>query len=112
MDSPDETKLLQETKDREGELNVDSAGYFGLNEIAEQLGNIHNSLRSYNVNACDGELTFNVDLCSGRNNYPVKVQLTAGTDKKRCTVWIECEALDRMASAFERIATALERCAA
>jgi hypothetical protein len=50
---PMEANLIQETLDHERELNVDSMAYFGLAEIAEQLSHIHNSLRSYNVNACD-----------------------------------------------------------
>ena len=86
----------QETRNRERELHVDSVAFFGLSEIAEQLGKIHNSLRSFNVNACDGEVTFNV-----------KAELTAGTDEDACTVWIKCDALDRMANAFERIADAV-----
>jgi hypothetical protein len=46
-------------------------------------------------------------LYSSQNAYPVRVQVMAGTDEEDCTVWIECEALDRMATAFERIADAM-----
>jgi hypothetical protein len=41
---------------------ADSVAYDGLSEVAEQLSHIHNSLRSYNVNACDGEMTFSLVL--------------------------------------------------
>ena len=46
-------------------------------------------------------------MYSESSGYPVKVQLSAGTDQEDCTVWIECEALDRLATAFERIADAM-----
>lgn len=41
---------------------ADSVAYDGLSEVAEQLSKIHNSLKSYNVNACDGEMTFHLVL--------------------------------------------------
>ena len=94
MDSPEEAKLLQETKDRERELNVDSAGYFGLSEIAEQLGKIHNSLTSYNVNACDGEMSFHIGLYTPHNSYPVRLVF-------------EGEAMDSIADSLKRIADVL-----
>lgn len=46
-------------------------------------------------------------MYSESTGYPVKVQLSAGTDQDDCTIWIECEALDRLANAFERIADAM-----
>jgi hypothetical protein len=53
----------------------------GLSEIATQLEAIHGSLRSYNVNACDGEMTFHHVL--------------------------EGEALESIADSLKRIADAL-----
>jgi len=93
MDSREEGKLLQETKNRERELNVDSVGYFGLSEIAEQLGKIHHSLTSYNVNACDGEMSFHIGLYTPRNSHPVRLVF-------------EGEAMDSIANSLKRIADA------
>lgn len=45
-------------------------------------------------------------LCLWDNYNPVKVRLTAD-DEEDCTIWLECEALDRIATAFERIADAM-----
>jgi hypothetical protein len=49
---------------------ADNIASYGLIEIAEQLGKIHNSLKSYNVNACDGEMSFNVGLSTWNNYNP------------------------------------------
>lgn len=75
---------------------ADSVAYDGLSEIAEQLGRIQNSLKSYNVNACDGEMTFNVGLHTGQNSYPVRLVL-------------EGDAVDSIADSLKRIADALTK---
>lgn len=88
-DEPVEAKLMQEALDRERDLNVDSMAYFGLSEIAEQLGHIHNSLRSYTVNATDGENFLN--LFTGQHDFPMRLVL-------------EGDAVDTIADSLKRIA--------
>jgi hypothetical protein len=80
-------------------VDVDMSG------VELELANIARCVKSYVVNAADGENSFN--LFTGKHNYPVKIQLTAGTDEEDCTIWVKCEALDRIATAFERVADAL-----
>jgi hypothetical protein len=92
-DAP-KAKLIQEELDRERELNVDSMAYLGLSEIAEQLSHIHNSLRSYNVNACNGEMSFTVGLHMGENEDAVRLAL-------------EGDAVESIADSLKRIADAL-----
>jgi hypothetical protein len=91
---PMEANLIQETLDHEQELKVDSMAYFGLSEIAEQLSHIHNSLKSYNVNACGGEMSFSVGLYTGTNQDPVRLVL-------------EGDAVETIADSLKRIADAM-----
>jgi len=105
--STEPVRVIMQRDSSEVVSEADSIGSYGLLEIAEQLSKIQNSLKSYNVNACDVEMSFSLGLSTWDNHNPVEVQLTAGSDEEDCTVWIECEALDRIATAFERIADSM-----
>jgi hypothetical protein len=73
--------------------------------VEEALDGLTSVLSTWAMNERNGDN--GSSLYSSPNGYPVKVQLSAGTDEEDCTVWIECEALDRLATAFERIADAM-----
>ncbi len=72
---------------------TDSIGYAGLSEIAEQLSKIQNSLRSYNANACDGEMSFTIGLHMGKNQDPIRLEF-------------DCNAVNSIADSLKRIADA------
>ena len=59
-----------------------------------QLGKIHHSLTSYNVNACDGEMSFHIGLYTPRNSHPVRLVF-------------EGEAMNSIANSLKRIADAV-----
>jgi len=80
----------------------------GLLRIADQVVKIHTSLKSYKHNACNGEMSFHMGLSTWDNHNPVRVELTTSSkEDEDCTVWMRCDPLERMASAFERIADAM-----
>lgn len=91
---------------------ADSAPFVDMAGVETALEKIAHSLTSYNVNACDGNFTYLVELFTGKNTYPVSVQLTGGEATEAlhgiASALDNLEHLERIAIAFERIATALE----
>jgi len=69
-------------------VDVDMSG------IEVELAKIAHSLKSYNVNACDGEMSFGVGLTTFNNFNPVRLEL-------------EGDALESIADSLKRIADAL-----
>ena len=84
----------------------DSSPFVDMTSVAEAVDGLRSVISTYVTQARNGDNA--QPLYSDPSGYPVKVQLTAGTDEEDCTVWIECEALDRLATAFERIADAMQ----
>lgn len=82
-----------------------------LSGIEVELGKLAHSVKSYVVNAVDGENGFN--LFTGLSTYPVKVRLLTddGCDVFDGIVGTLEEQGDKHAAALERIATAFERIA-
>jgi hypothetical protein len=78
--------------DADGTMTVDSIGYSGLAEVAEQLDKIHDSLKSYTVNSSDGENSLN--LFTGTHSFPVRLEL-------------EGDAVETIAESLKRIADAM-----
>jgi len=70
-------------------LDVYTAG------IEDELAKIAHSLKSYNVNACEGN--FSLNLFTGANGYPVRLEL-------------EGDAVDSIADSLKRIADAMTAC--
>jgi hypothetical protein len=69
-------------------VDVDMSG------IEVELAKVAHSLKSYNVNACDGEMTFGVGLTTFNNHNPVRLEL-------------EGDAVESIADSLKRIADAL-----
>jgi hypothetical protein len=68
----------------------------GLSGIEEVLGKIAHSVKSYHANACDGNIA--LELFTSPSGYPMRLAL-------------ESEAIERIATAFERIADAVTKLA-
>jgi len=106
---PDEARYGHEGLAKEAAFQANDYR-MGVNSsrcVEEALDGLTSVISRYVTQARDGEN--GSSLYTEPRGYPVKVQLTAGTDEEDCTVWIECEALDRMATAFERIADAITK---
>jgi len=73
--------------------------------VEEALDGLASVVSTYVTQARNGDN--GSGLYSDPRGYPVKVQLSSGSDEDDCTIWVECEALERIATAFERIADAL-----
>jgi hypothetical protein len=86
-------------------LDVDMSG------VEVELANLASSVKSYVVNAVDGDNSLN--LFTGTSTYPVKVRLLTddGCDVFDGIVGTLEEQGDKQAAALERIATAFERIA-
>lgn len=69
-------------------VDVDMGG------VEVELAKLAHSLKSYNVNACDGEMSFGVGLTTWDNCNPVRLVL-------------EGEAVETIADSLKRIADAL-----
>jgi hypothetical protein len=66
-----------------------------MSGIEVELANIAHSLKSYNANACDGEMSLGVGLTTWDNHKPVRLAL-------------EGDAVDSIADSLKRIADALK----
>jgi hypothetical protein len=65
-----------------------------LEDLNESVGKIAHSLKSYNVNSCDGNNSLN--LFTGVNSHPMRLVL-------------EGDAVDKIADALSRIADVMEK---
>ena len=73
---------------------ADAAPVVDMTGVEVELARIAQSSKSYNYNACDGEMSFTIGLHMGENQQPIRLAF-------------ECEAVDRIADALSRIADAM-----